>query len=91
MIPPSLRDAADDPALSVVAVRVFVWLYGRLELHEWRPVKAYAVARALRIRPQTAGDALTALVRYGYLLEGSRDGHIRQFRRVDHRRSAECV
>lgn len=89
MVIPALRDASEDRALRGAPLTVYVWLLHHLELHGHRSAKTHALARALGLRRQTIGEALTVLVRRGYLEEGVRDGKLRTFRLLSARRDPD--
>lgn len=85
VIPPSLLDAGDDPALRGAPLAVLVWLWGHLESHHYRAVKVSALGSTLRIKRQNVGRALDVLAGNGYLEEGRPDGQYRTFRVVETR------
>lgn len=87
MVIPALRDASEDLALRGAPLAVYVWLLHHLELHGHRTAKTGAIARTLHMRRHTIGQALTVLVRRGYLEEGGRDGKLRTFRLLSARRA----
>lgn len=72
---PALLAAATDRHLhgAPLAYPVLLHLTEVLSLTEFRPVKAWAVADRLHIKPHTAGRALRVLTDRGYLERGEDD------------------
>lgn len=74
MIPPSVAQAASDPAVTDVASRMLVVLsHELLDIHAYRPLKHELVRLRVRRKRQTIAFALDQLVRLGYLQCGARD------------------
>jgi hypothetical protein len=80
LIPPALLDAGEDPELRGAPLAVLVWLWGQLEPHGYRAVKAEAVALTLRMKRDTVDRALRILTMHGYLEQGQKVGQCRTFR-----------
>lgn len=72
-LPYALDEVPLDPELDGTPTKVYLYLIRRLDRAEYRPVKAWALAVALQIRPQTAGKALRVLVEKGYLQQAPLD------------------
>jgi hypothetical protein len=66
-VPPSVAEAMRDHQLPLVA-RVTLWhLASRLDLYEFREVKAASLACEMRIKENTASQTLLRLASAGYL------------------------
>lgn len=75
MIPLALNDASTDARLHGAEVRLLVYLYGQLIQGEYRTLKLWPIARAVRMNKATVGRSMAALTRFGYLREGPRQEH----------------
>ena len=68
MVIPALITASTDHALRGAPMGVYVWLIcHRLDVESWRPVKFYAMAHELAIKPHTAARAMRLLSDGGYI------------------------
>ena len=85
MILPAVAQAMQDRRLRPSDLRVYGIALESLDLMEFRPLKAGAVAHRLKtprgtMRPQHAARSLRHLVRLGYLERGNLDGHTWTYR-----------
>jgi len=68
MVIPALVSASTDARLRGAPMGVYVWLLcHHLDVEAWRPLKFYAMARELGVKPHTAGRAVRVLLAAGYL------------------------
>jgi hypothetical protein len=91
-VPTVVRQALSDTRLPQVA-RLTMWhLIERLDFLDYVEVKVASLAREMRVKETTAGEALRALVAAGYLLEHQkrkpRAFRFPQARRVEQARAA---
>lgn len=89
-LPHVVVEATNDPDIKGAPFMVYMWLWGELEPHEFRPMRASYIAGRLLIGRDTALHALDVLVAQGYLAEGRRTVRgIRTFRLLTTRRKLE--
>lgn len=79
---PAFMTAMQDPELRGAPREVYLWLHERLDLVEYREVKAIGIQEDLRLHKGTVSDALELLVRLEYLSRGARNGRIWTYRLV---------
>lgn len=81
MIPAPLSLAKSDPRLRGAPLAVYVWCLEHLDTLEYRPVKILVLSAGVRIKTNTAVDALRRLCDAGYLSKGVRPkGEARRYR-----------
>lgn len=80
MISNQLLRASVDRRLRRDEYRALIQLQRELDWEQYRPFKVAVLARALRLDRGNTARAIRQLVRFGYLVEGERDGSLRSFR-----------
>lgn len=81
MIPHSLRDAIEDPAVQGTPLDLFTRCFLWLEPHGHRPLVVGVIARQLRLEERTVSRALQLLCETGYLERGPDTVHgVRTYR-----------
>lgn len=84
---PALLQAAGDVELTGATIRVYLRLVGELDFTEFRRLWAGRTARALRVHPNTAGDALRVLRERGYIERGPKLMDVYTYRLLYSRRT----
>ena len=77
---PAFAAAVRDRTLDRSAVQVYLWLYDRLDVLEFRAIKQSAIQVDLDLSEPTVRFAIERLVERGYLAVGPRDDRVKTYR-----------
>jgi DNA-binding MarR family transcriptional regulator len=72
VISPALNEASTDTKLRGAPIQLLVYLHGKLDPGEYRPLKLWPIARDLGMEKATVGRAMKRLIECGYIREGHR-------------------
>lgn len=79
-MPSAVAVAALDQELMPSDLRVYVYLYGRLDYTDYRSIKHRGVARDVYMSRVNVVRAIGRLLERGYLVQGPPDGSLRTYR-----------